>query len=294
MLSNLRYVRFGLKKFNKSNIAGITSYIRHDEQWIESNEYKKLKSIEKINNYSESEIVCCNKGDKKSYNNTNKIVKREFSSFSCDKKTIESYDKRLIKNLDKKIKKNLILSENTSFIKKNYMVLILKSGNPYTYLLEGTNKKEYFNYDYILYYCGNITFNNKIYIIDSNKKSLIITTNIIYKIIDPVNNFTNLQFTIGNESYYYNNIIICLFESLIKQNICKYSYEELTNFELEQTIKENIINIVNLDKNIKRYGIHVENFNINKVTICTLKEHEHIMIKKRNKATLNMQLRCHI
>lgn len=286
-----------LTKWNKWNelnnlsVANLTSYVRYNKQWIEWKEYKKMlengviTSEETFQNQRyEHPVITPVK------TNINKMIRREFSTSSS------LYDERLIKNLEEKSTGHLSTLENIlkyirgvplipfifpafTLVEKNHVGLIFRFGKPNGYRTEGLGVVYPF-YKKIIYFCGDMTINNdNMRITDSNKNPLIISTHVIYSITDPINNYINLKSNtrkIENASkededkdiieiegdYVFRNWL----ESLVRREICKYSYDELTDAELIQIIKEDIKDVINLNEGSEKYGICVKDFGINEIS----------------------------
>jgi regulator of protease activity HflC (stomatin/prohibitin superfamily) len=190
-------------------------------------------------------------------------------------------------------------------VKKNHVVTLYRFGKPDGYMTEGLNF-ELPGYSYTTHFCGDITSNsNNMHITDKNGNPIVVSTFITYNIINPVNNYINLMTQNkenekekddgenyiknyinnhnDNVNYNENKILTNWFEKIIRNEISKYTYDEIT---ADAKICDKLVNIINMNEKSEHYGIEVSNVGILQINYA--KEIAELMlVKQRINATLN-------
>jgi regulator of protease activity HflC (stomatin/prohibitin superfamily) len=249
----------------------------------------------------------------------NNITKRSFKKYNNINILKCAYSSKLIENLNNTTKSDLTIGENIlkyciglpifftglRSVKKNHVVTIYRFGKPTGYLTEGLNYALPF-YKMKKHFCGDITINNnKMHITDANKNPIILSTFVTYNVINPVNNYVNLPIQKiennnddddnddnnddddknKNKKEEKENLVLKnLLENIIRKEISKYTYDELTT--QCNNIGNDITDKINSDEKSSFYGIEVTNAGILQINYSPGVE-EVMLVKQRVKATLD-------
>ena len=159
--------------------------------------------------------------------------------------------------------------------KANHIGIIYRFGKYDGYILPGFGWVHPFSTSLKEIFCGDkpLTFNN-ITMTDLNKNPIIISSNVSYKIINP------LKFTLNIEN---ENVIGNLIENNLRLFLSKYTYNDLTSDTIP--IINKFISEINENKEINEYGINIVNAGIIKISYAP-EIIESLLIKQKAKATI--------
>lgn len=97
-------------------------------------------------------------------------------------------------------------------------------------------------------YCGDMTLtHNNMHLTDSNSNPIIVSSYVIYNIINPVNNIINLD---------SKDVLSNWIENNVREVISSYSYTELTG--KKENIISQLVNKLNSDLKSEFYGIEIQ------------------------------------
>lgn len=126
-------------------------------------------------------------------------------------------------------------------------------------------------------FCGDTTLShNNMHLTDSSSNPIIVSTFIIYNIINPVNNSVNL-----NSPDVLSNWI----ENIVRQVISTYSYEELTSNQTKNNMVNDLVQKINSDSKSELYGIQIQRAGILQLNYST-EIAETMLVKQKAKATI--------
>jgi len=98
-------------------------------------------------------------------------------------------------------------------------------------------------------FCGDITLtNNNMHLTDLFSNPIRVSSFVIYNIINPVNNYINLD---------SNEVLSNWVENITRDVISKYSYNELTS-EQKEKLSNELVEKINTDAKAETYGIEVQ------------------------------------
>jgi hypothetical protein len=204
---------------------------------------------------------------KRFISNENKVIDK-LNKYPVDKLT-------LLENLIKYSTSSLFFPFGFKSIQTNYIGILYRFGKYDGFIKSGINWFHPFSTEIKYVFCGNLPLNfTNITMTDSNKNPIIISSNVSYKIIDPLNFTLNVV---------KDDIIANLIENNLRLFLSKYSYNELTS-DINPIINNFILEI-NENKELKEYGINIVSAGITKITYAP-EIIESLLIKQKAKATI--------
>lgn len=157
----------------------------------------------------------------------------------------------------------------------NKIVVIFRYGKYDGFVKPGLNWIHPFAVNEHEIYCGDRTFNfDKMKITDSNKTPITMSSYITYHVSDPVKFILNLQKI---------EVVKNQVESIFRENISKYSYNDLTSNN--DTINNAIMKEMNQNDKIQMYGIEVVKTGILEINYSP-EISEMMLVKQKATATL--------
>lgn len=125
-------------------------------------------------------------------------------------------------------------------------------------------------------FCGDITLtNNNMHLTDSSSNPIRVSSFIIYNIINPVNNYVNLD---------SNEVLSNWVENITRDVISKYSYNELTSYQKEKLSNE-LVEKINTDVMSETYGIEVQRAGLLEINYAP-EIAETMLVKQKARATI--------
>lgn len=170
-------------------------------------------------------------------------------------------------------------------VRKNTLKLIIRSGKIDGYMTEGLHwRYPYFNS--ITLYCGDWTKSIDMTVTDIEKNPIHVSVFLTYIISDPSAHYKNLCLEHEDK----NNVLENWIDSMIRNEVSKYSYNDLTSDitsdkDRFKSIKDQIIWNINHDYKCDHYGIELNNFGIKSINY-TKEVQEILMVKQKTLKTI--------
>lgn len=125
-------------------------------------------------------------------------------------------------------------------------------------------------------FCGDISLtNNNMHLTDSSSNPIRVSSFVIFNIVNPVNNYLNLD---------SNEVLSNWIENITRDVISKYSYSELTSDQKEKLSNE-LVEKINTDVKAETYGIEVQRAGLLEINYAP-EIAETMLVKQKARATI--------
>ena len=162
-----------------------------------------------------------------------------------------------------------------SSIKQNYVCPYFTFGKYDGYRTSGLTWIPPFSKTYEVF-IGDITLSHtNMHLTDSVSNPIIVSSYVIYNIINPVNHVVNLD---------SDKVLSNWIENIIREVITNYSYNELTS-NLKSCLTEKLIDKINSDPKAEFYGIEIQKAGLLEINYAP-QIAETMLVKQKAKATI--------